>query len=207
MRVRYQPGPLRSTDLLPDPLAQIARWVDDAAAAGLPEPNAVVLATVSAQGRPVARHVLLKEVDQRGLVFYTNHGSRKAQHLRDVPRASMCFPWFPMSRQLLVEGDVEAVADAVADAYWVSRPRESQLGAWASRQSEPIADRETLHRQLAAVAARFEGQPVPRPPFWGGYRLVPVEVECWQGQPGRLHDRLRYRRGPLGAWEVVRLQP
>jgi pyridoxamine 5'-phosphate oxidase len=205
MRVPYAPTPLDERDLLPDPLAQVVRWLAEAAAAGLPEPNAMVLATVGADG-PHARHVLLKEVDATGLVFYTNLGSRKAADLAGSPQAACCFPWFPMARQLHVEGRVEAVDEDVASAYWATRPRESQLGGWASEQSRPIADRAALEAQLAAVTERFADGPVPKPPFWGGLRVVPSAVELWQGGPGRLHDRLRYTQED-GRWTVVRLQP
>ncbi len=207
MRVRYAPGPLLESELDADPLRQARRWLDEAAAAGLPEPNAMVLATADTTGRPSARHVLLKQIDERGFTFFTNHGSRKGAALSANPRASLCFPWFPMARQLIVEGPVERVGGEVADAYWVSRPRESQLGAWASRQSHPIPDRGSLQAALEQVRQRFADVPVPRPDFWGGYRVVPEELELWQGQPARLHDRLRYRRGPGTGWTLHRLQP
>lgn len=206
MRVRYVPGPLRERDVDPSPYEQFAVWLRDATAAGLPEPNAMVLSTVDPGGRPSGRHVLLKELDGTGFVFYTNLTSRKARALGVNPVASVCFPWFAMSRQVVASGTVERVAAATAAAYWAQRPRESQLGAWASHQSRPIESREALSERLAAVTARFADGPVPLPDFWGGYRLVPDSVELWQGQPGRLHDRLLYSRRNRG-WALTRLEP
>lgn len=207
MRVRYVPGPLTEADVALSPFEQFATWLSDATSVGLPEPNAMVLSTVDPDGRPSSRHVLLKELDSTGYVFYTNLGSRKAQALAAHPVASLCFPWFPMSRQVVVGGTVERVDTPTAAAYWAVRPRESQLGAWASEQSRPIESREALHARLAALAERFgPDEPVPLPDFWGGYRVVPDTVELWQGQPGRLHDRLRYTRRPDG-WSLTRLQP
>lgn len=208
MRVRYVPGPLHEADVSADPAEQFHRWLADAVTAGLPEPNAMVLATSTAAGRPSSRTVLLKELDERGFVFYTNTGSRKAGEIADNPRASLCFPWFPMARQVLVEGSVEPVAREVAAAYWATRPRESQLGAWASEQSRPVGDREALHAQWLAATERFaDAAEVPLPPHWGGYRVVPRRLELWQGQPGRLHDRLSYERTRAGSWTLTRLQP
>jgi pyridoxamine 5'-phosphate oxidase len=207
MRVRYVPGPLREADVADSPFAQFADWLADAVAAGLPEPNAMVVSTIDPDGRPSSRHVLCKELDATGFVFYTNLGSRKAQALAARPFASLCFPWFAMSRQVVVDGQVERVDISTAAAYWAQRPRESQLGAWASDQSQVVESREALHERLAAVARRFPaGEPVPLPDFWGGYRVVPDTVELWQGQPGRMHDRLVYSRRPQG-WSLNRLQP
>lgn len=207
MRVRYVPGPLRETDVAANPFEQFAAWLDDAVAAGLPEPNAMVLSTVDADGRPGGRHVLLKELDAAGFVFYTNLGSRKAAALGANPVASVCFGWYAMARQVVAAGPVEGVDAATTNDYWAVRPRESQLGAWASEQSRPVASREALHEQLGRVTERFPAdQPVPRPDFWGGYRVVPDIIEFWQGQPGRMHDRLQYSRAD-GNWLVTRLQP
>jgi pyridoxamine 5'-phosphate oxidase len=207
MRVRYLPGPLHEADVAASPFEQFARWLAEATTAGLPEPNAMVVSTVDPDGRPSSRHVLLKELDDTGFVFYTNLGSRKALALATHPSAALCFPWFAMSRQVCVVGRVEAVDRATASAYWAVRPRESQLGAWASRQSRPVASRAALRERLASLAARFPaGEPVPLPEFWGGYRVVPDEVELWQGQPARMHDRLRYTRHDEG-WTLARLQP
>ena len=206
MRVRYTPGPLHEHEAAESPFAQFHDWLAAALAAGLVEPNAFVLATAE-DGRPSSRLVLLKELDERGFVFYTNTGSRKAREIAGNPSVSACFPWFVMARQVVVDGRAEQVAPAVAEAYWRTRPRESQLGAWASDQSRPITDREALHTRLAAVEERFAGvDDIPIPAGWGGYRIVPEAIEFWQGQPGRLHDRLLYRRDGHG-WLRQRLQP
>jgi pyridoxamine 5'-phosphate oxidase len=208
MRVRYVPGPLREQDVSPDPFVQVRSWLADAVAAGVPEPNAMVLATVDAQARPSIRTVLLKDLDETGFVFYTNTASRKAADLAAHPRAALCFPWHAMARQVVVEGTAEPLDRETVGAYWVTRPRESQLGAWASAQSHPVADREALHAQLGEVAERFaDVRDVPLPPTWGGFRVLPHRVELWQGQPGRLHDRLRYTRRADASWELGRLQP
>jgi pyridoxamine 5'-phosphate oxidase len=206
MRVRYVPGPLHAHEVLPDPFAQVRLWLAEAVAAAVPEPNAMVLTTATPQGRSSARTVLLKELDEQGFVFYTNLRSRKARDIEANPAVGLCFPWFPMARQIVVEGVAELLDRATVESYWVTRPRESQLGAWASAQSQPVASRDALHAQLQQVSARFEGQPVlPVPPQWGGYRVVPDLVELWQGQPGRLHDRLRYTR--RHGWTLERIQP
>lgn len=209
MRVRYVPEPLREAHLPHDPLVTVADWLADAVAAGLPEPNAMVLSTVDPDGLPSSRHVLLKEIDRGAgaFVFYTNLGSRKAHAIAAHPEVALCFPWFAVSRQVTVVGRAEQVDRATAATYWAQRPRESQLGAWASAQSAVIESREALHAQLAAVRERFAGSgPIPLPDFWGGFRVVPDRVELWQGQPGRMHDRLLYRRADAG-WTLARLQP
>ncbi len=207
MRVRYVPGPLREADVAASPFVQFRRWLAEAAAAGLPEPNAMVVSTVDADGRPSSRHVLLKELDDTGFVFYTNLGSAKARALRANPSAALCFGWFAMSRQVCVTGHAEPVDRAVAAQYWAVRPRESQLGAWVSRQSQAVESREALRSRLAELNERFPAsEPVPLPDFWGGFRVVPDTIELWQGQPARLHDRLRYARHGDG-WTLTRLQP
>ena len=210
MRRVYEQIGVDVEDLGPEPLLAFGRWFADVAAAGIGEPNAMVLATVGADGAPAARTVLLKGYDGRGLRFFTNLGSAKAADLRANPRAAVVFPWHDVSRQVRVTGDVvELDPDEVA-TYFASRPRDSQLGAWASPQSEVVASRSVLDAALADVEARFPaGEPVPVPPGWGGYRLVPATWEFWAGRSGRLHDRLRYRRTgePGHSWSVERLAP
>jgi len=188
-----------------EPFAQFHRWLGDAVAAGLPEPNAMVLATVHADGAPGARHVLLKELDDDGFVFFTNHGSTKAADIATNPAVALCFPWFPMGRQVSVQGEAARISVEESRAYWARRPLESQRGAWASRQSEVVESRDSLERRLSDVEGRF-GEQVPLPEFWGGYRVYPDVVEFWQGAPARLHDRLRYRRTADG-WHLQRLAP
>ena len=208
LRQEYRQAHLTEADAPTEPLALFRRWFADALAAALAEPNAMVLATVRTDGRPAARTVLLKGFDERGFAFFTNRGSRKADHLAAAPVAALLFPWVDLQRQVEVEGPVEPVADAAADAYFATRPRESQVGAWASRQSSVLSGRAELERRAEEMASRFEGGPVPRPPFWGGYRVVPLRVEFWQGRPGRLHDRLCYERDHPGRpWTRVRLAP
>jgi pyridoxamine 5'-phosphate oxidase len=190
-----------------DPVAQFAVWMADAVAASLPEPTAMVLATVSAAGRPRARTVLLKSYDASGFVFYTNRTSRKGSDLAEVPRACLLFPWYPMQRQVIIEGRVGALSVEQSEPYFRSRPRGSQLGAWASRQSSVIGSREELDGRYAELARRWpDGTEVPMPGFWGGYRLIPELVEFWQGRANRMHDRLRYRLGG-GRWQIERLAP
>jgi pyridoxamine 5'-phosphate oxidase len=199
---------LDRSDLLDDPFAEFSRWFEQAATWGLEQPEATVLATADADGRPSARHVLLKGVDH-GFVFFTNYDSRKAHELDTNPVASLCFPWIRLSRQVRVSGDVERVLAAESDDYFASRPRESQLGAWASQQSSVLPGREELEHRVAEATARYRDVEVPRPPTWGGYRLVPVEFEFWQGRPNRLHDRFRYLLDPdaEGGWRIDRLSP
>lgn len=200
---------LDEADLDPDPLAQFRRWLDDARLLGLPEPTAMVLATADGAGRPSSRHVLLKRVDQ-GFVFFTNYGSRKGRELAANPRASLCFPWFAIGRQVIAEGDVAKITRAETEEYFATRPRPSQLGAWASEhQSQVVPSREWLDRRYAEVEARFAGQDVvPAPPYWGGFRLIPTSIEFWQARPARMHDRLRYRRSDADhPWHIERLSP
>ncbi len=212
MRLAYDRGTLVEADLAPDPLAQFRRWLADAVADGVVEPNAMVLSTVSADGVPSARTVLLKDADARGFAFYTNLRSRKGRELAATRRAACVFPWLPLHRQVVVVGStIEVPRDEAAD-YFASRPHGSRLGAWASRQSEVIADRAVLDERHAELLERFPGD-VPLPEFWGGWIVVPDSVEFWQGRDSRLHDRLRYRRvgdgalGDAGAWVVERLSP
>jgi pyridoxamine 5'-phosphate oxidase len=198
---------LTEDDLLPDPIALVARWYADAQAAGVPQVDAMTLATATPDGRPSARIVLLKGVDERGFAFFTNAHSRKGRELAANPRAALAILWAPLERQVRVEGDVVALDGEESDAYFATRPRGSQLGAWASAQSEPLADRAELDARWAALERRWGGQAVPRPRHWGGYRVVPDAIEFWQGRANRLHDRFAYARTAGGGWERARLQP
>lgn len=200
---------LERADLLPDPVEQFLTWLGDAEDAGIAMPNAMALATADADGRPSVRHVLLRGVDHTGFVFYTNRESRKGRDLAENPHAAAVFLWKAIDRQVSVAGRVEQVAAEESDGYFASRPRDAQIGAWASDQSRPIADRAALDARVAEVDERFRSVEVPRPPHWGGYRIVPDMVEFWQGRAFRLHDRLRYARDdavPTG-WRVERLSP
>jgi pyridoxamine 5'-phosphate oxidase len=201
-------GALLESDLAADWTIQFAAWFADATAFGLPEPNAMIVATATGDGHPSARIVLLKGYDVRGFAFYTNYTSRKGAEAQQNPAASLVFPWFPMHRQVIVEGRVERVTRAETEEYFATRPRGSQLGAWASPQSRVVPDRAAVDAGLAAAVERFgEDGPVPPPPHWGGLRVVPETVEFWQGRSNRLHDRLRYRRLPDERWVVERLAP
>ena len=206
-RRQYTLGGLRRADLAEDPVAQFVAWQDQAIAASLADPTACVLATLQPDQTLRQRMVLMKGVDARGLVFYTNYQSGKAAALAECDQASMLFPWNELDRQVSVSGAVEGVSEAESDAYFASRPRDSQLGAWASSQSQEIENREALMQQLADVSARFGEGEIPRPPHWGGYRLVPTTWEFWQGGENRLHDRFRYTRADSESWRVTRLQP
>ncbi|TYC23226.1 pyridoxamine 5'-phosphate oxidase [Micromonospora sp. MP36] len=199
---------LSESELAPDWHTQFARWFADAVAYPLPEPNAMVVATADAAGRPSARTVLLKGYDPEGFVFYTNYGSRKGTEAAANPWISLVFPWFPMQRQVVVTGRVEKVDRAETEAYFASRPRGSQLGAWASTQSQVVPDRAALDVAYRAAAERFaDVEPIPAPPHWGGLRVRPETVEFWHGRVSRLHDRLRFRRTEGGDWVTERLAP
>jgi len=201
------PGTLDEHMLPPVPMDLFDQWMGDVLRAGLPEPTAMVLATVSADGRPRARMVLLKDSGPDGFTFYTNRTSRKARDLADVPQACLLFPWHALHRQVIVEGPVGPLSTAASEPYFHSRPRGSQLGAWASRQSTPLTSRAELEDRYSELERRWpEGTEVPMPEFWGGYRLRPERMEFWQGRPSRLHDRFRYTRKETG-WEVGRLAP
>ena len=210
MRRVYEAVGVDAGDLGPDPVVAFGRWFADVAAAGVVEPNAMVLATVGFDGEPAARTVLLKGYDGHGLRFFTNLGSAKAAELAANPRAALVFPWHPVSRQVRVTGSVERLSRDAVEAYFATRPRESQLGAWASPQSQVVGSRAELDAALADAAARFPGE-VPPPPGWGGFQVVPDVWEFWAGRSGRLHDRLRYRRpdgsGLHAAWTIERLAP
>lgn len=198
---------LSEADAATDWATQFGRWFADAVDAGLPEPNAMILATADPAGRPSTRIVLLKEYDGRGFTCYTNYESRKAVEARLNPYASLVFPWFPMHRQVVVCGSVERIDRSRTEAYFASRPRAAQLGAWASPQSQVVPDRAALDEALAEAERRFAGAAVPAPAHWGGLRVVPESVEFWQGRVGRMHDRLRYRRTGEGTWTLERLAP
>ena len=203
--VQYEGEPLDPADVLPEPLAQVRAWLAEALATGVDEPTAMCLATADPTTGPSARMVLLKDIDGRGLTFFTNLESRKAGELDALPRAAIVMHWARVQRQVRATGPVERVDDATAAAYFASRARESRLGAWASRQSRPRGSRAELEAAVADAAARFPAD-IPLPPHWGGFRLVPDEVELWQGRPGRLHDRVVYRPDGQG-WTRLRLDP
>ena len=199
--------PLDEAEAPADPVLLFSRWMDDVVGAGLPEPTAMVLATVSPAGRPRGRTVLLKEHGPPGFVFYTNRTSAKGQHLAGNPYACLVFPWHPIQRQVIIEGRVEALSTSESEPYFHSRPHGSQVGAWASRQSSVLPSRVELEARYQELAQRWpEGTAVPMPEFWGGYRLMPEVMEFWEGRPSRLHDRLRYRREG-GEWVLERLAP
>jgi pyridoxamine 5'-phosphate oxidase len=201
----HEERPLDRDDLLLDPIAQFRRWLADAEAAGVPLPNAMAVATADADGRPSVRHVLLRGVDERGFQFFTNRQSRKGRQLAENPWAGLVFLWKELDRQVSVSGPVERVPDHESDAYFAGRPRDAQLGAWASAQSSVIEGREVLDAAVAEADARFPGD-VPRPPHWGGYVLDPQTIEFWQGRQHRLHDRFAFTAVPEG-WRMDRLAP
>lgn len=205
LRVDYKHAALSERDAAGNPFDQFARWFDEAVAAALPEPNAMTLATVDAAGRPAARIVLLKGVDARGFVFHTNYDSRKGRELAADPRVALLFFWVELERQVRIEGTAERASAAESDAYFAARPRASRVSAWASPQSAPIPDRAWLEAQFAATAARFASD-VPRPPNWGGVRVVPDRFEFWQGRESRLHDRLVWSLEGE-HWTIGRLAP
>lgn len=207
MRVSYDEGTLSESELASHWYEQLQTWLDDAIQAGAPEPNAMVLATANADGMPSSRTVLMKGLDERGVVFFTNYTSAKSHDLMATRFASATFPWYTLHRQATVRGTVEKVSAAETKTYWASRPRGSQLGAWASPQSIVVSDRTVLENALANVQRRFaDAEEVPVPPHWGGWRIRPEVVEFWQGRMDRMHDRLRFRLGRDG-WQVERVGP
>ncbi len=205
MRKTYERTELHEESVCADPVEQLRRWLDEAAAADVAEPNAMCVATVS-HGQPSARMVLLRRLDAHGLVFYTSYFSRKGRELQENPRAAALFYWPQLERQARVEGMVHQLSEDESDAYFASRPRGHQLGAWASEQSEPVENRDLLDQRMRDYEERFEGEDVPRPHSWGGYTIVPERFEFWQGRPNRMHDRLEFVR-ESGVWSLRRLQP
>jgi pyridoxamine 5'-phosphate oxidase len=206
-RHQYAANTLDENSVAANPIEQLQRWLADAARAANPEPNAMTLATADAAGRPSARVVLLKGLDQRGAVFFTDYRSRKGAELEQNPQAALVLYWPELERQVRLVGRVERVDSDESWTYYRTRPIGSRLGAWASRQSAPLADRAALERRVEEVTAEFAGTEPPLPPHWGGYRVIPEEFEFWQGRPDRLHDRIAYRHGPGGAWQRLRLSP
>ena len=207
LRKDYSLAGLTEKELARDPFRQFEKWFQEAEAAKIPEPNAMMLATATREGRPSLRTVLLKGLDGRGFVFYSNYESRKGRELEGNPRASLLFPWYALERQVIVEGSVTKVAREESEAYFHSRPRLSQLAAWVSQQSSVISGRSVLEESMRTLEKKYAGQEVPLPPHWGGWRLGPETVEFWQGRRSRLHDRLRFRRDKENAWVVERIAP
>jgi pyridoxamine 5'-phosphate oxidase len=207
LRGEYTRGGLKESETDPNPIVQFRRWFDEALSSNLHEPNAMALATATLDGRPSARIVLLKGFDERGFVFYTNYEGRKGEELEANPHCALLFYWGELERQVRIEGRARRVPNNESDAYFAERPRGSQLGAWASEQSRPVRDRGALEKRLRELEAEYEGREVPRPPFWGGYRVEPQTIEFWQGRENRVHDRLVYRRSEDGRWRRDRLQP
>ena len=197
---------LKESEAQADPLAEFKLWYQEAVDQKVPQPEAMCLATATAEGKPSARMVLLRGLDLRGFVFFTNYGSHKGRELAARPRAALVFYWAPLDRQVRIDGAVERLAPDESDAYFARRPRGHRISAWASPQSEPIADRATLEAAVAASEARFAAIDVPRPAFWGGYRVAPEQIEFWQGRRNRVHDRLLYARA-AGGWTRTRLAP
>jgi pyridoxamine 5'-phosphate oxidase len=207
MRRQYNRGALREDAVLADPIEQFTAWFRDAVSAQCLDPNAASLATAGADRRPLVRTVLLKNYDARGFVFYTNLESRKARQLQENPHAALLFPWLLLERQVIVTGPVERLSVADTVKYFVTRPRDSQISAWASKQSSPLSSRKMLELEWEAMKRKFSAGDVPLPDFWGGYRVIPENIEFWQGGLNRLHDRILYTRGCAGGWTIGRLAP
>jgi pyridoxamine 5'-phosphate oxidase len=205
-RREYSARGLTREDLSPDPVAQFAVWFDQATELAVPEPNAMTLATTDEAGMPCQRTVLLKYYDKDGFVFFTNYGSRKARQIAANPQVSLLFPWITLERQVIIQGRAEKISTAESLRYFASRPRDSQLGAWVSNQSEVITSRKFLMQKLAEMREKFRHGEIPLPSFWGGFRVVPESLEFWQGGPARLHDRFLYQKS-AGVWRIDRLAP
>jgi len=206
-RREYTQGGLERDDLADSPLEQFDHWMQQTIKSGIPDPNAMTIATVDATGQPSQRIVLLKHLDEKGFVFYTNLNSRKAQELKQNPKISLHFPWYFLERQVKVCGVAEQLSGAEVMKYFVSRPRDSQLGAWASQQSRPISSRALLLQQFEAMKNKFAKGEIPVPDFWGGFRVKPHQIEFWQGGAARLHDRFQYSLQGNGGWDIQRLEP
>ena len=206
LRKEYTGAGLDKADVDPDPLVQFHDWFEKVIDADLHEPNAMILATATAEGKPSARTVLLKGYDERGFVFYSNYEGRKAKEIDANPTCALLFYWGELERQVRIEGRASRLSGEESDAYFAGRPRGSRLGAWASEQSRPLEDRSILEERVRVLEAEYEGREIPRPPFWGGYRVEPDTIEFWQGRENRLHDRIVYHRSGRG-WKIVRLQP
>lgn len=207
MRRHYDRAILTRDSLNPDPIVQFESWLKDAVDEKVIEPNAMTLATSSPDGRPLVRTVLLKALDQRGFVFFTNFESRKAAHIAANPHVSMVFPWLALERQVIITGTASRVSTTETIKYFLTRPRDSQIAAWASAQSRAISSRKVLEMEWAKIKAKFSAGEVPLPSFWGGFRVEPTTIEFWQGGPHRLHDRFQYTRTAEGGWSIERLAP
>ena len=206
-RREYTAGGLTREMLDPDPLQQFEIWLEQSVKAGLEDPTAMVLATIDEEGLPWQRIVLLKGMSQGGFVFYTNYGSNKAQAIAANPLVSLLFPWNELDRQVIVRGRVEKMSVAESASYFMTRPRESQIAAWASRQSRPVSARAMLEKQVSVLKEKFGKGEIPMPDFWGGYRVIPQRIEFWQGGEHRIHDRFLYSQDDSGQWDIEQLQP
>lgn len=206
-REEYLKDTLHRSDLDANPVAQFQTWFNQALDAGIAEPNAMSVATVNPQGQPSLRTVLLKYFSDQGFVFFTNYESRKAKEIQENPQICLMFPWVTLERQVIIYGKAEKVSRTESLKYFISRPKESQLGAWVSHQSSVISARKLLEMKLQELKRKFSDGEIPLPSFWGGYRVVPAQMEFWQGGPGRVHDRFMYTRQPDSSWEIERLQP